>query len=303
MDSSPNYLDPRTLSELKDLTLRASTIVDGLVTGMHRSPYQGHSVEFAQHREYVAGDNIRHVDWKVFARTDKLHLKQFEDETNLCCWFLIDQSESMRFAAPGSAWTKFEFASCLAVAFAWLVLNQRDAVGLALFGQQLDKIGRPSDQTESLRNFIQVLESTDLSEQTSFRDCLNAFATETTKRGIVVVISDCFDDFDSIVTGLQSLRRRDHHVILLQVVDPAELTLEFSHSLELTTLESGQTLIVDPIKLKSAYQKVVAEQTSKLQGFCHRNSILYEQTTTDTNLAAVLNRVLKQQSTRSGRQG
>ena len=202
MDTSPQYLDPKTLSELKDLSIRAATIVDGLVTGIHQSPFHGHSVEFAQHREYVSGDDIRHVDWQVFARTDKLHVKQFEDETNLCCWLLIDQSESMHFGGPGSPWSKYEYASCLAVALSWIVLNQRDAVGMGLFSDNCVRQGQESDQRESLPNIVEVLKMAEAKGSTSFRKSLNAFAAESVKRGIVVVLSDCFDEFDSIASGL-----------------------------------------------------------------------------------------------------
>ena len=292
MASSHNYLDPETLSELKDLTVRASTIVDGLVTGMHRSPFKGYSVEFAQHREYAPGDDIRHVDWKVFARTDKLHLKQYEDETNLCCWFLVDQSQSMQFQGPEAVWSKYDFACCLAVAFAWLVLNQRDAVASALFADELTSIGKPSDRQESLTQLIAMLEDSDCPESTSFEKSLGAFAVENSKRGIVVVISDCFDEFESIAAGLESIRRRDHQVVLIQVVDPTELTLDLDQAMELRGLESGPTTLVDPVSLQSDYQKVVEDQTRLLSGFCEKQSILFEQVTSDTNLSSALTRII-----------
>lgn len=292
MASSPNYLDPETLSELKDLTIRASTIVDGLVTGMHRSPFQGYSVEFAQHREYVPGDDIRHVDWKVFARTDKLHLKQFEDETNLCCWFLVDQSESMHFRGPRSPWTKFDFACCLTTVLAWLVLNQRDAVSVGLFADELTQLARPSDRQESLTQLIATLERAGRPTSTSFEKSLGAFSAETRKRGVVVIVSDCFDEFESIAAGLESIRRREHQVILIQVMDPAELTLDFDQSMEMMGLESGPTALVDPLVLKPAYEQVVEQQTLMLSSYCQKQSILFEQVASDTNLASVLTRII-----------
>lgn len=293
MPPSPNYLDPKTLSELKDLTLRASTVVDGFATGMHRSPYQGHSVEFSQHREYVPGDNVKHIDWKVFARTDKIHLKQFEDETNLCCWLLVDQSQSMKFQSPEGYWSKYEFASCCTIALSWLILNQRDAVSVGLFSTGIGNVSRPSDQRESLNNFVTLLDQQCSDQPTSFKASLGAFANETVKRGIVVVISDCFDDFESIAAGLEALRRRDHQVILLQVMDPAELDFDFSYALELAGMESSETFLVDPIAIKQAYQQVVREQTSQLSDFCLKQNILFEQVSSNQNIAGIVRKVLQ----------
>lgn len=296
MASSPNYLDPETLSELKDLKLRANTIVDGLVAGTHRSPFHGYSVEFAQHREYTPGDEVRHVDWKVFGRTDKLHLKQYEDETNLCCWLLVDQSESMQFAGPAAKWTKYDYACCLSVAIAWLVLNQRDAIAVGLFADRLQSQGRPSDRRESLNQLIDTLQNANRPPATSFAEALNAFAIETVQRGIVVVLSDCFDDFQSIVTGLEAIRRRGHRVVLIQVLDPTEVTLDFDHAVQLNGMEGGLTALVDPIQLRAAYREVVAEQTRKLADFCHKQSILYERVTSDRNLALALTGIMNRLS-------
>lgn len=293
MALSGNYLDPAVLSELKDFQLRARTIVDGLVAGMHRSPYHGYSVEFAQHREYAPGDDIRHVDWKVFGRTDKLHVKQFEDESNLCCWLLVDRSQSMQYCPPGSTWSKYDYACCLAVTFAWLVLNQRDAVSLGVFAEQMEIAGPPSDRRESLANLVRVLENaTPGNEKTGIRVALNAFSREVTRRGIVIVMSDCFDEFESVADGLDALRRHEHQVVLLQVVDPTELTLDFKQSMELSALESGERMIIDPLSLKRAYQQVVKEQTRLLARFCEQKSILFDQVTSDTPIAEVISRVI-----------
>ena len=298
MDSSPNFLDPQALSELKDLRLRAAAIVDGLVSGMHRSPYQGHSVEFSQHREYVAGDEIRHVDWKVFARTDKIHLKQYEDETNLCCTLLVDQSESMGFAGPDAPWNKFEFGSCLAVAFAWLVLNQRDAVSIGTFADTLVPPARPTDQREAIDKIVNRLKSATPGGSTRFADCLNAFALENSRRQVVVLISDCFDEFDSVARGLEALRRRDHQVILLQVLDRSEIDFDFGEALELSGMESEPTFRVDPIAVQQAYRKVVEEKTAQLSTFCLNQQILFEQVCTQSNVGSVIRKLMQRNSGR-----
>lgn len=297
MDSSPTYLDPKTLSEFKDLQLRARTIVDGLVTGMHRSPFQGNSVEFSQHREYVPGDDMRYVDWKVFARTDNVHVKQFEDETNLCCWLVVDQSPSMHFKSATSDLSKYDYACCLGITMAWLVLNQRDAMALITFSDVVKKIVRPSDQKENLSNMIATLEtehykSSDTSTKTDFKSSLAEVAVEARKRGVVVIVSDCFDDFESLAAGMEMLCRRKHQVILLQTLDRAELEFDLAQPVQMKGMESDLSVIIDPVALRKAYQEVVETSTNMISRFCQKQNIQFQQVTTDTNIASVLRKIL-----------
>lgn len=297
MDSSPTYLDPKTLSEFKDLQLRARTIVDGLVTGMHRSPFQGNSVEFSQHREYVPGDDMRYVDWKVFARTDNVHVKQYEDETNLCCWLVVDQSPSMHFKSAASDLSKYDYACCLGITMAWLVLNQRDAMALVTFSEVVKKVVRPSDQKENLSNMIATLEtenhkSPDTSTKTDFKSSLAEVAVEARKRGVVVIISDCFDEFESLAAGMEMLCRRKHQVILLQTLDRAELEFDLSHPVQMKGMESDLSVMIDPVALRKAYQEVVEESTNMISKFCQKQNIQFQQVKTDTNIASVLRKIL-----------
>lgn len=300
MDSSPTYLDPKTLSEFKDLRLRASTIVDGLVTGMHRSPFQGNSVEFSQHREYVPGDDMRYVDWKVFARTDNVHVKQYEDETNLCCWLVVDQSPSMHFKSANAVFSKYDYACCFGVTLAWLVLNQRDAMALVTFADVVKKIVRPSDQKENLTNMIETLSGESQHGQTKssvvktdFRSSLAEVAVEARKRGVVVVVSDCFDDFESLAAGMETLCHRKHQVILLQTLDRAELEFDISQPVQMKGMESDLSVMIDPIALRKAYQKVVENSTNMITRFCQKQNIQFQQITTDMNIASVLRKILR----------
>lgn len=297
MDSSPTYLDPKTLSEFKDLQLRARTIVDGLVTGMHRSPFQGNSVEFSQHREYVPGDDMRYVDWKVFARTDNVHVKQFEDETNLCCWLVVDQSPSMHFKSAAADLSKYDYACCLGVTMAWLVLNQRDAMALITFSDVVKKVVRPSDQKENLSNMVATLKienrkTSSSSAKTNFRSSLAEVAVEARKRGVVVVVSDCFDDFESLAAGMEVLCRRKHQVILLQTLDRAELEFDLSQPVQMKGMESDLSVIIDPVALRKTYQEVVETSTNMISRFCQKQNIQFQQVTTDTNIASVLRKIL-----------
>jgi len=182
VDNNPQSLDPRTLAKIKGLYLRARHIVEGYVSGLLRCPFHGFSIEFAEHREYARGDDLRYVDWKVFGRTDKFYVKQYEDETNLVCQLVLDVSESMRYRGPHSALSKFEYAQSLAAALAWLVLQQQDAVGLVTFDQQIRASIRPSSNPSHLQQLFQVLESVTLESKTKAGAIFHELAERMSKR-------------------------------------------------------------------------------------------------------------------------
>lgn len=255
-------------------------------------------MEFAQHREYVPGDDIRHVDWKVFARTDKVHLKQYEDETNLCCWLAVDQSSSMQFKSESASLSKAEYAASIAVTIAWLILNQRDAVGLALFSNELQEIIRPSDQREHLTHLVDRLAASanhEGAQATNLQQSLTAIAREATKRGVVIVVTDGFDEFAALARGLETLRQRRHHVVLLQVLDPAETTLEYALPMKLKSMESDWSASIDPIALKKAYTEVLEESRLEMMTFCRNQKIDFHRATTDKNIATVIRQLMMQQ--------
>lgn len=181
MTASPRFFDPRTLARLKGLPLRARHIVEGYVAGLHRSPYRGFSIEFAEHREYAPGDDLRYVDWKVFGRTDKYYLKQFEDETNLLCYLLLDTSQSMTYRGPHAALSKLEYGQCLAAALAWLVLHQQDAVGLATFDEQVRTVVRPSGSPGHWSHLLEALEQVRPAPKTSLGKVFPELAARLTR--------------------------------------------------------------------------------------------------------------------------
>ena len=181
-------LDPRTLASLHGLELRARRIVEGYVAGLHRSPYQGFSNEFAEHREYTPGDDLRYVDWKVFGKTDKVYLKQFEEETNLLCYLLLDTSESMQYQGPRTPMSKFAYAQCAAAALAYLVLHQRDAAGLATFDQEIRQVVRPSSNPTQLKQLLHVMEETTAGRKTRTGPIFHDLAERLGRRGIVVIL-------------------------------------------------------------------------------------------------------------------
>ncbi len=246
-------LDPRTLARLKGLRVRAHRIVEGYVAGLHRSPFRGFSIEFAEHREYVPGDDLRYVDWKVFGRTDKYYVKQYEDETNLVCYLLLDVSESMRYKGPGVPLSKFEYAQCLAAALSYLVVMQRDAVGLATFDNQLRQWLRPAGNPAQHQQLMSIMESTRPAAKTVMDQTLHAIAERLTKRSLVYILSDCLDDPDALLRGLKHFRHRRHEVALLHILDPCELEFPFRGTTLFRGLEQFPDLVADPSSLRAAY--------------------------------------------------
>ena len=206
MESYQKYLNPQTLASLQGLELRARLIVEGYVSGVHRSPYHGFSIEFAEHREYVPGDDLRYVDWKVFGKTDKIYLKQYEEETNLVSYMLLDTSESMRDKSDQAPLAKLEYAQCVAAALSYLILQQQDSVGLATFDKELRALMRSSRHPSHLKQLLHVMDETVPERKTSIGPIFHDLAERLKKRGIVLILSDLFDDVGSLLAGLKHFR-------------------------------------------------------------------------------------------------
>src|SRR6266576_2241342 len=210
------YLDPRTLARIASLDLRARLIVEGLMTGMHRSPYQGASVEFAQHRPYVFGDDIRHVDWKVLGKTDRIYLKQYIEETNLHLICVVDASESMAYGTVGSSdapWTKYDHATAIAASLSYMAIQQQDSVGLAVFDQSLSRYFKPSNSPGQWKVVVQELQQVPRWNKTNTGRILDQIAEKLNHRSLIVMLSDFFDDVESIKSGLRHLRYKKHEIM------------------------------------------------------------------------------------------
>jgi uncharacterized protein (DUF58 family) len=290
--ASPTSLDPRTLAKLQGLQLRARQIVEGYVSGLHRSPYHGFSIEFAEHREYVPGDDLRYLDWKVFGRTDKFYLKQYEDETNLICYLVLDISESMRYQGPDSPLSKFEYAQCLAAAMAWLVLQQQDAVGLVTFDQEIRAEVRPSSNPTHLQTLLQVMEGSRPTAKTATGPIFHELAERFRKRGVVLILSDLFDDVPSMLAGLKHFRHRRHDVILFQVLDAAELDFPFRSPTLFKGLEQYPELLADPRSLRKAYLQEIGRFQQEIQKGCRSFAMDYQRIRTDQPLDTTLTNYL-----------
>ncbi|MCR4413808.1 MAG: DUF58 domain-containing protein [Thermoguttaceae bacterium] len=299
-ESSPTFLDPRVLARLEGLYLRARRIVEGYVSGVHRSPYHGFSIEFAEHREYAPGDDLRYLDWKVFGRTDKFYLKQFEEETNLVCMVLLDTSQSMTYQGPNAPMSKLQYAQCAAAALAYLVLQQQDSAGLVTFDKEIRALVRASSNPSHLKDLLQVMEDTAPERKTQMGPIFHELAERFKKRGIVVVLSDLFDDVDSIMAGLKHFRHRRHEVILLHVLDPAELDFPFENTTLFRGLEQLPEVLVEPRALRKAYLREFGEFLRRVRQGCRMHQIDYVLMRTDHPLDLALSSYLTARMKRKG---
>jgi uncharacterized protein (DUF58 family) len=292
------FLDPQTIARLHGLELRARRIVEGYVAGLHRSPYQGFSNEFAEHREYAPGDDLRYVDWKVFGKSDRFYLKQFEEETNLICYLLLDTSESMQYQSPGAPLSKLAYAQCAAAAMAHLVLHQRDAVSLVTFDQEVRQLIRPSSSPSQLKQLLKVMEQTTAARKTNTGPIFHDLAERLARRGIVVILSDLFDDADAMLAGLKHLRHRRHDVIVFHILDPAELDFPFQHVTMFKGLEALGDVVTEPRSLRIAYQNEVSAFIKKVRTGCRAQQIDYLTIRTDQPLDTTLTAFLSSRKKR-----
>ena len=291
MENYQRFLNPQTLANLEGLDLQARMIVEGYVAGQHASPYHGFSVEFAQHREYVAGDDIRHVDWKVWSKTDKYYLKQYEEETNLLTYLLLDTSESMGYASEGNV-SKLQYAQYIAAALGYMVLRQQDSVGIALFDDAVRRMVRPSGQASHLKELLKVMDVTPAREKSDLGVVFHDLAERFKKRGVVVVLSDLFDEVPRILTGLKHLRHRRHEVIVFHILDPAEVDFPFRDVTLFQGMEGMPDVVADPHGLRRAYQTELRTYLDDLKRGCQAIDIDYVPLQTNQDLDGPLSSYL-----------
>jgi len=271
---SSRFLPPEAITRISRLDLRAREIVEGYLTGLHRSPYFGQSIEFVQHREYSIGDDPRRIDWKAWSKTDKYYIKQYEEETNLRTLLLIDASESMLYAS-GSL-TKYEYAATIGMCLAYLLLKQQDAVGLISFDDQIRSVIPQSSRRNHLQSLLQGLAREVPSRKSDLYPILAKVADDHSQRGLVVLISDLFADRERLLKGLKLLRHRGHEVMVLQVLDDAELDFSFSGSTRFEGLEESGQLLCDPRALREGYLEAMREFQYWVRRHCAGHQIDYQ---------------------------
>ena len=295
LPESRQYLDPNIISRLKKLDLKAKLVVEGFMTGLHRSPYHGFSVEFAEHRPYMPGDPIRSIDWKVYAKSDRFYVKQYEDETNLRAHIVLDVSRSMTYAGQGAI-SKLEYAKHLAAALAYLMLHQQDAVGLLLFA---DSIRRFVPSRSVLRHLHVILRELELAEPGTATDvgtCLSQVADRIRRRGLVIVLSDLLDEPEQVLQGLKHFRYKQHDVIVFQILDEDEKAFPFSDEIGFVDMETGEEVIAQSWVVAGEYRKTVADWSDAYRRTCGEQQIEFVQLTNRTPFDRALYRFLEKRS-------
>jgi len=286
-------LDPEVLDRISGLELKARLIVEGYISGLHRSPFRGFSVEFAEHREYVPGDDMRFLDWKVFGKTDRLYIKRYEEETNLEAHLVVDASESMGYrSSDGRGPSKYEYASWAAAALAYLCIMQQDSAGLVVFDEQVRRVVRSSSNRGNLGNIVHELEATSPANGTGVARALGEAGEAVRRRGLVILFSDLMDDGDEILRGLKQVRNRGHEVLLFHVLAHDETTFPFQVLTRFEGLEGLGRLTADPVALRSAYLSEVKSFRKRLRRVCLANRIDLVSLETSDSLAVVLSAYL-----------
>jgi uncharacterized protein (DUF58 family) len=288
-----DLLDPAEVARLGGIEVLTEGIVEGFLTGLHRSPRRGFSVEFAEHRMYQPGDELRYVDWKVLARTDRLYVKQFEEETNLRAMIVLDVSRSMAWTgAPGQRLTKLEYARRLAAAIALVLLRQRDATGLITFDETVRSVTPPRARLSHWRHLLATLHAVAPGAETAAGPALRRVVDQLRRRGLVVFVSDLLLDRDLTLRALRFLRHRGHQVLVLHVMDPAEIALEGPAEARFEDPETGEAVALRPADWAGVYARTVADVVLDWRLACRRHGIAYERVTTDTPFGVALRQAL-----------
>ena len=292
------YLDPAVVSKLRHMDLKARLIVEGYIAGLHRSPYHGFSVEFAEYRQYMQGDSTKTVDWKIYGKTDRLYVKVFEEETNVIANILLDKSGSMGFPAAGdlselhrsrrgrdagaAIVDKLTYAGLLAASLAMLMIRQQDAVGLCMFDDEIRTLIPHRSVRKQLFHILNNLEDVAPGARTSISPALHQMAERMKRRGLMILISDLMDDPERVLMGLKHFRHRQHEVIVFHILDPREMDLDMREEVEFEDMETGRKLRLEPAFLREQYNRDVAAWIDKLERGCRKHHIDYNLLRTDT---------------------
>ncbi|HWP24125.1 MAG TPA: DUF58 domain-containing protein [Candidatus Binatia bacterium] len=286
-EAPKNYFDPKVLAGISNLALRARWVVEGMMSGIHRSRAKGFSVEFEEHREYSPGDEIRRIDWKALGKFDRYFIKEYEDETNLRAYLLLDASASMNYASDGM--TKFDYACTLTASLAYLILKQQDAAGVVTFSDRIQSFVPPRAKRDYLMQILNALENHKPAGETAVAKILDEIAGQIKRRGLVVLVSDLLDEPEPTLKGLRQFRFKGNDVIVFHLLDQAEIDLPFEGNILFEDLEATDLrVIADPRAIRSTYRQVVQEFIAHMRKECHDNSIDYQLISTATPLDRAL---------------
>lgn len=289
-DDPRRFLHPDTIARISQLDLRAKKVVEGFLTGMHKSPFFGHSVEFIQHRDYTPGDDIRHLDWKVWSKTDRFYIKQYEAETNLRSHLVVDVSASMHYG--NGVLNKYNYACTAAACIAYLLLHQQDSVGCTTFDEKVRHVVPTRSQHNHIDAIIQAMHVSKPLDKTDIEKVLRRVAENAPARGLVIVVSDLLVDREPLFRGLEMLRHNRHDILIFHVLDEEELTFPFAGTTRFEGMEQLDQVLCDPRSLRDGYLEALEEYLTEVRRGCARRGIDYQLVHTREYLDAVLAKVL-----------
>jgi uncharacterized protein (DUF58 family) len=282
-----NYFDPKVLASISNLALRARWVVEGIMSGIHKSRAKGFSVEFEEHREYSPGDEIRRIDWKALGKFDRYFIKEYEDETNLRAYLVLDSSSSMNYASDGV--TKFDYGCTLTASLAYLILKQQDAAGIVTFSDRIESFLPPRAKRDYMVQIVNALEQRRPGGDTNVGKILEDIAGQIKRRGLVILVSDLLDEPEQILKGLRLFRFKGNDVIVFHLLDRAELDLPFDGNILFEDLEEENLkVIADPKAIRATYKQVVEEFVAQIRQQCHESVIDYQLISTSTPLDQAL---------------
>ena len=272
---------------LNSISLKAKLVVEGYIIGQHRSPYHGFSVEFAEHRSYEPGDEVKHIDWKLYGKTNRLYVKRYEEETNLRAHLILDTSKSMSYTS--NKVSKLEYGSYLLAALSYLMISQQDAAGVVLFDEKIRSFIPPKSTPSHLNTLLNALDVPEPGNDTKIEPVLHEMAERINKRGLVIIISDLLDEPENVLSGLKHFRHRKQEVILFHILDRNELEFEFDSRTKFVDLESGDEITTDPWQVRNDYKNIILDLQKYYKRNCRLNKIDYVPLFTDDNLDKGLN--------------
>lgn len=289
------YLNPSTISKLNSLELKARMVVEGFMVGLHKSPYHGFSVEFSQHRPYMQGDDLKNVDWKVFGKTERYFIKQYEEETNLKSHIILDTSRSMEYKS-GDNISKLNYSVILAAALTYLMIKQQDAVGLALYSEKINKLLPPKSSRTYLQEILKQLSSVTAADKTNTASSLSEIAQKIKRRGLVIIISDFFDDVETVIKSLKSFSYKKNEVIVFQILDPLERSFSFGKDAIFKDMETLEEMTTQPFQIQKAYKEAMEEFTGKIKRECLNANFDYNLIDTSTPFDTALYNYIQKRS-------
>ena len=295
-DIYKKYMNPEIINKIDNLSLRARLVVEGFIIGMHKSPYHGFSVEFSEHRPYGYGDEIKYIDWKLWGKTDRFYIKQFEEETNLKCHIILDKSLSMEFGSDKL--TKFEYSKSISAALSYLMIKQQDAVGLTTFDKKINTVIKPRSKVNHLNLLLKTMHNSSTGGETNISNLLHSLAESINKKGLVILISDLLDDEKKVMESLRHFRYKGHEIIVFHIVDPKEKNLDYNQNMNFIDLENDYNIIADSRLVKDKYNKAFREFSEFYKNECLRDKIDYNLISTSDSLdKALLQYLIKRSQT------